>query len=461
MFEKWIEQHREEIISKTQGILRINSVGCPVCSEDQPFGQGPAEALDYFLNLGREMGFTVKNVDGYAGHVEYGEGDDYIAVLGHLDVVPVGTGWTYPPFGAEIHDGKIYARGAIDDKGPTMAGLFALQAVKESGVKLSKRVRVIVGLDEESNWQCMDHYFKKEPLPFGGFTPDADFPLIYAEKGLICYDIKQKRADLSAAPVVVRELKGGNRVNMVPDQCRVRLDVTGDVETVVAQIRTAANEHNVQADVEVRGSEITLFVQGLSVHAMAPHTGVNAIVQAGKVLAALDTADQAVWAFLAENDTEGKRVGIDMVCEVTGPLTNNLGLAQVTEDEVVFTYNARHPVDKRKRDFMELMTAKLAPEGWVVTDSPGNPDIEPLYVPKDSEIVKTLLRVYEEEVGEKAEPLTIGGGTYARAIPNAVAFGALFPGQEETAHQKDEYWAVEDLIRCTGIFAKAIYELAK
>ena len=461
MFEKWIEQHREEIISKTQGILRINSVGGPANGEEQPFGPGPAEALDYFLNLGREMGFTVKNVDGYAGHIEFGEGDDYIAVVGHLDVVPAGTGWTYPPFGAEIHDGRIYARGALDDKGPTMAGLFALQAVKESGAKLSKRVRVIVGLDEESNWKCMDHYFKKEPLPSGGFTPDAGFPLIYAEKGLICYDIRQKRENLSAAPVVVREMKGGNRVNMVPDNCRVRLGVNGDVEAVVQQIRTVAEAQNVKLDIETKGNEITLFVQGVSVHAMVPHTGVNAIVQAGKVLAALDTADRSVWEFLAENDTEGKRVGIEMVCEVTGPLTNNLGLAHVTEDEVVFTYNARHPVDKRKSDFMELMTDKLAPEGWVVTDSPGNPDMEPLYVPKDSEIVQTLLRVYEEEVGGKAEPLTIGGGTYARAIPNAVAFGALFPGQEETAHQKNEYWAVEDLIRCTNIFAKAIYELAK
>ncbi|KEO84482.1 dipeptidase PepV [Tumebacillus flagellatus] len=461
MFEKWIEQHRSQIIENTQGILRINSVGGPASAPDQPFGPGCAEALEYVLNLGREMGFAVKNVDGYAGHIEFGEGDDYIAVLGHLDVVPVGTGWTYPPFGAEIHDGKMYARGAIDDKGPSMAALHALQAVKESGVKLSKKVRVIFGLDEESNWRCMDHYFEKEPKPLGGFTPDADFPLIYAEKGILCFDVIRDRKSQESATVIVREVTGGNRINMVPDHTAIVLDVKGvDIDQVVKQIGEIAESYNIQHELEVGDDTIKIHVAGVSVHAAAPQHGVNAIRQAGRLLAELDTAERDLWTFISEVDTEGDRLGIQLVCDVTGPLTNNMGLVHVDEKAAKFSFNVRFPVDQTSEGLLSIMQEKLGPDGYTVAMNE-HANMEPLYVPKDSEIVQKLLSVYEEETGDKAEPLTIGGGTYARAIPNAVAFGALFPGQEELAHQRDENWAVDDLIRCTKIYAKAIYELAK
>lgn len=460
MFAKWIDENSEQIIEKTQGVLRINSVGGEQTAPDQPFGPGCAEALDYALQLGRELGFAVKNVDGYAGHIEFGEGDDYIAVLGHLDVVPVGSGWTYPPFGAEIHDGKIYARGAIDDKGPTMAALFAMKAIKESGVALGKKVRLIMGLDEESNWRCMDHYFQKEPYPIGGFTPDADFPLIHAEKGIYCFNLNKKRANLESAPVVVRELTGGNRVNMVPDGCRVVLSVNGDAQAVATTIQEVAAREGVRHELQVAAGEITLFVEGVSVHSMAPHTGINAIVQAGKLLRELDTADRETWSFLSEVDTEGARIGVQMVCHATGPLTSNLGLAKVDADSVTFTFNLRFPVDKTDADMLKLVEDKVGPEGFETSD-PGIANMKPHYVPIESEIVQTLLKVYEEETGEKATPLTTGGGTYARAIPNAVAFGAQFPGQPDVAHQRDEHWEVGHLLSCTKIFAKAIYELAK
>ncbi|HEU4965613.1 MAG TPA: dipeptidase PepV [Bacilli bacterium] len=461
LFDKWVDDNRNEIIEKTQGVLRIDSVGQPASGDNQPFGTGCAEALDYVLNLGREMGCEVKNVDGYAGHIEYGEGDDYIAVVAHLDVVPVGPGWSHPPFGAEIHDGKIYARGAIDDKGPGMAGLFALKAVKESGLPLSKKVRVIFGVDEESNWRCMEHYFQKEPLPAAGFTPDAEFPLIYAEKGILCFNAIRPRKNSDSATVVVRELTGGSRVNMVPDICQVTLEVRqGEANTVAEQLRQSAESHNTQAEVEVNGNEIALRVNGVSAHGAMPHVGVNAIVKAGELLAELDTADRDLWNWLAEIDTEGERVGVKLHCDVTGPLTCNLGVAKVGDEQAVFTFNLRFPVKETNESMFDHLRTKLGPEGFSVEQS-DDISMKPLYVPKESDVVQKLLGVYREATGDETEPITIGGGTYARAIPNAVAFGALFPGQEELAHQKDENWAVEDLIKCTKIYAQAIYELAK
>ncbi|ARU63046.1 hypothetical protein CBW65_20255 [Tumebacillus avium] len=341
-----------------------------------------------------------------------------------------------------------------------MAALFAMKAIRESGVQLSKKVRLIMGLDEESNWRCMDHYFTKEPYPIGGFTPDADFPLIYAEKGIFCFNLTKPRQELASAPVIVRELTGGNRVNMVPDSCRIVLAVDGDAEAVAAQIRETAAQENVKHLLEVNGSEILLTVEGLSVHSMAPQHGVNAVVQAGKLLRVLDTADRDTWAFLSEVDTDGERVGVKMTCHATGPLTCNLGLANVNEQEITFTFNLRFPVDKTDADMLSLLEQKTGPIGFNVTD-PGIANMKPHYVPLESEIVQTLLKVYEEVMGEKLAPLTTGGGTYARAIPNAVAFGAQFPGQPEVAHQKDEFWEVDHLLTCTKIFAKAIYELAK
>lgn len=460
MFKNWIEANRDEIIAKTQDILRIESVGTEATAPDRPFGDKCAEALDWVLDLGREMGFAVKNVDGYAGHIEFGEGDDYLAVLGHLDVVPAGAGWTHAPFGAGIHEGKIVARGAIDDKGPMMAALFALQAIKESGQPLKTKVRLIFGLDEESQWRCVDHYFKQEPKPIGGFTPDADFPLIYAEKGFLCANLIQTRGAHRGAPVSVKELKGGERPNMVADLAETRLFVTSDVDAVIASIKATATAHDIRVNVEHNGQELLLTVHGTSAHGATPFLGVNAVIQTAKLLAPLDTHEQELWQLVAEIDAYGQRLGIQMDCHATGALTTNLGLASVTDELATFNINVRYPVDQTFDSIMEQLAKHLEPAGWSVADS-GHNNMAPHYVPRDSKIVETLLRVYRDATGDQREPLTTGGATYARSIPNAVAFGAMFPGEEALYHQPDESWSVENLLRCTEMFAQAIYELAK
>ncbi|HHY13423.1 MAG TPA: Sapep family Mn(2+)-dependent dipeptidase, partial [Thermoanaerobacterales bacterium] len=181
--EKQIERYRNDIIKSVQEQIKIKSVKGE-SKPGMPFGEGPREALEHALKLSEELGFKTKNVDGYAGHAEYGEGDDIVGVLVHLDVVPEGTGWVHPPYGGEIHDGKIYGRGTIDNKGPAIAALYALKALKDSGVNMKRRVRIIFGTDEESGWEDMDYYMENEENPMCGFSPDALFPIINSEKGI-------------------------------------------------------------------------------------------------------------------------------------------------------------------------------------------------------------------------------------------------------------------------------------
>ncbi|MDQ0188472.1 dipeptidase PepV [Alicyclobacillus cycloheptanicus] len=456
MFKEFIETAKQDMVQSLQELLQIPSVEeAPL--PDQPFGAGPARALAYMLNLAQQEGFAVKNVDGYAGHVEYGEGDEYVAVVSHLDVVPAGSNWTYPPFGAEIHDGLIYARGAIDDKGPAMSTLWALIALKRLGMKPRRKIRLIFGLDEESGWECMAHYFAKEPAPLGGFTPDADFPLIYAEKGTLTLRIAIHADTDSMNPRVVA-FEGGQRTNMVPDHAYAVVECHS--ETAAAEweqkVYKYARQHQLDVEVNVSGSRIQIVTHGVSAHGSEPDRGVNAIVKLACVLSGQSVSNASMWRSIAVQDTKGGALGLECSDDITGALTSNLGRAYLDGDQYVFLFNIRYPLNVTKEELLARCQEYVS-DKWRVTGEGG---LAPLHVPLDSPVVKTLLKVYAEHTGAPADPITIGGATYARAIPNAVAFGALFPGQPDLAHQKDECWALEDYFRCIEIYAHAMFELA-
>ena len=184
-----ILERKDELLQKTIELLRIPSVLTKFDPESNtPFGEAINDSLYYMLDLAREDGFVTKNINNYAAHIEYGEGKDILGVLCHLDVVPTGDGWTHPPFSPIVKDGKLFARGATDDKGPTMAAYFALKLLKEMDFQPNKRIRIILGTDEETGWRGIREYFKTEQMPELGFAPDASFPLIYGEKGIISFD---------------------------------------------------------------------------------------------------------------------------------------------------------------------------------------------------------------------------------------------------------------------------------
>jgi succinyl-diaminopimelate desuccinylase len=458
-----IEADRDALISHTQELIKINSVESEA-KQGMPFGEGVHEALTYVLKLAADIGLDTINADGYAGHADLGESEDIIAVLVHLDVVPEGKGWDYPPFGGEIHNGKIYGRGIIDDKGPAIASLYALKALKDSGKQLKKKIRIIFGTDEESGWKDLDYYFEHYPRPAVGFSPDAEFPLIHGEKGIQIITLTTE-LNQDQAPVIIQKLSGGNAPNMVPDHCQAILHAEETIKSPINDILSRyAEKTGYHISIEEDLDTLVIDSYGVSAHGSMPEKGQNAISQMMGFLnrcpGLSESAAKLMKSYVQLLDMEynGKSFGCGFEDELSGKMIMNVGLVSLVDRTVSFTVNTRYPITTEGRTVIDSMQDKLSGTGISLHLIE---DIKPLYVPKNNELVETLLRVYQEESGDYTSvPVTIGGGTYARALTQGVAFGPLFPGQEELAHQKNEAMAVDDLIRITKIYAKAMEVLA-
>lgn len=460
-----IENHKQNLLVDTQNLLKIKSVlDEEHQTETAPFGVGVKEALDYMLELGANDGFTVKNVDHVAGHIEMGEGEELLGILCHVDVVPEGDGWSSDPFGAEIRNGKIYARGSVDDKGPTMAAYYAMKVIKELDLPLQKRVRMIIGTDEESQWRCVNHYFEVEEMPTLGFAPDADFPIINAEKGIWDFSIVQSSADqVQRSTVNVVEFFSGRRMNMVPDYAVAKVETEKATELTEAY-ELFLQKHSFTGKADVSNNTVVFELKGVSAHGMEPNNGVNAGIYLASFLAdwELDSHAKAYFTFIRDyllGDSRGSKLGIAYQDEITGDLTLNAGkfrYSKTADSSIGFTM--RYPVTYNWEKGKDTLTASLAKLSLQIESFSNS---TPHHVDKDSFLIKTLQKVYEDATGEKAELLSIGGGTYARSLKEGVAFGPLFPGSEDIAHQKDEYIDIEDMLKAAVIYAQAIYELAK
>jgi succinyl-diaminopimelate desuccinylase len=457
---RWIDEHQSEIVETLQGVLRIPSVEGPP-EPNAPYGRAVREALDYTLELSRKLGFRVRDIDGHAGDAEFGEGSEYIGVLGHLDVVPEGDGWHHPPYGAEIEDGYIYARGASDDKGPTYAALYAAKALMESGLPLRRRVRIIFGCNEESGFGCMHHYFDvtKQERPLYGFTPDASFPLIYAEKGIVNLTLS-KPLPKNNTGLYIAHAQGGRRPNMVPDHASALLAGSDEALHKAETLLRPYWDRNITFSHTDGGIKIEAI--GKSAHGSHPTAGDNAIVRLARVLCELELPERSLWLdwVVHASDTAGSGLGIAHRDDVSGPLTSNLGVLEYKEERVSLTYNIRYPVTWPLDSLLAQGRPFWEKEGWTYEVTQGH---APLYVPLDQEPVATLLRVYREETGDtKSQPGTMGGGTYARATPRTVAYGAAFPdGKDGPAHEPDERIAIQSVLKAAKIYAHALYELAK
>lgn len=458
-FDALIDSMKEEIVIATQRTIRNKSVKCSP-DGDLPFGKDIHNCFIDFLKNGEELGFNTKNVDNFAGHIEMGSGNEIVGVLAHLDVVPEGDYWTYPPYAAEIHDNNIYGRGTLDDKAPAIATLYAMKAIKESGVKLNKKVRLIVGLDEESGSSGIAHYLTKEPNPNTGFTPDADFPVIYGEKGILTVDLSLPIADNSTQGLKVLELSGGNKSNMVPDFCEVRLSKDSSIESKYA---TYMKKNSVDLSLTEESNSYILKSKGVSAHGSLPEKGVNAISIMMNFLNTLTIVQDDISSFInfyvqsINTEVNGQHIGCAFSDKESGLLTFNAGVIGFSNNEIVLTCNLRYPVTTPKSNVLQGMANITKSYGIDIKEIS---HAAPLYIEKDHPLVAQLIEAYSTYVPGTHEPITIGGGTYARSCDNILAFGPMLPGRQELAHQKDEHISIDDLMTITKIYAKAIYLLA-
>lgn len=456
-FEKQIKEDRESLIQDIISLVSINSVE-DAPETGMPFGAGPAKALDCFLKMAESIGLTTENFDNYAGHADYGNQEETLGILGHVDVVPCSGNWVCDPFCPEIIDGKLYGRGVLDDKGPLLACLHAVKILKEMDVPLSKKIRFIVGANEETDWQCMDYYFnqKKIPTPQMSFTPDAVFPLIYAEKGVFQYQLV---TDITEEII----LSGGNAFNAVADHASVLLPV--ELDTVIRKsLLSWETQTKCHFTVENAGASLRLTTEGFAAHAAHPSTGINAI--SGLMLALselpLDNELARIAAFYMKYigfDLTGKELGIDLTDEISGKLSFNVGKVEVQNHKVIFSIDNRVPVTYRCIQVQEMIQKHLAGSGFRFENPYAT---ESIHVPENSFLVQTLMESYRSVTGDtSAKPLVDGACSYARALDNCVAFGALLPDQPDLMHQTNEYLELDKLDIWMKIYLDAIYRLAK
>lgn len=394
---------------------------------NMPFGQACADCLSEALSICASFGMRTKNIDGYVGYSEIGEGDELIGILTHLDVVPVGDDWDYPPFELSLEDDKLYGRGIVDDKGPAAMCIHILKEINASNIKLNRRIRIIFGLNEETGWACVKRYIQTEELPTYGFTPDAEFPVIKGEKGILGLKI----SSLQPHDNLIKSLTGGNAINSVPSFARAVLND----ETIIES-------------------------EGKAAHGSMPRLGENAISKLVGLLndqrLILDNNLLKFYLDYIKEETNGELLGINFSDEQSGPLTLNVGMININDQECNMEIDIRYPIsftDKTIITKLEPILAKYDLKLEVLSHQ------KPIYLSDDNFLVKELLDVYNQATNTNESSVVIGGGTYARAMDNIVAFGPMFPNRYDSAHQKNEHMLVQDFSKCLEIYTKAILRL--
>lgn len=416
------------MIEKIKELVRIESVTGASPEGAFPYGRSVNEALEYVLGLCREFGFRTKNCSHRLGYAEIGEGQQLIGILCHLDVVPAGRDWSVPPFDGRELDGKLYGRGVIDDKGPAIAAIYAMKELLDSGCALEKRVRILFGLQEEcGDWEDIQFYKETEELPHMGFTPDSKFPAIYCEKG-----IAQFRLSMPLARAGFQDISGGEAVNMVPDfaECTLR---------------------------EPDGQLLHFAASGVSAHGSRPEEGTNAISLIMEKAARSTDCYCAHWYTQhIGHEFYGQHLGCEL-SDVSGQLTLNVGRIYTEGDMLHMLMDVRHPVTFEASEVFQRLCSSTEPAGWQVSLISAE---APVYMERNGSVISALMDAYQSVTGDlDSQPQIIGGGTYARAMNNIVAFGPVFPHRERMEHKADEYAFIEDLYKAKDIYREGLLNL--
>lgn len=460
VLNKYIDEIKDKIIKSTCEVINIPSVFNDSDGSNTPFGKHTVEALNYVLDLGKRFGFKTKNIDDKCGYIEFGEGEKLLGIIGHLDVVPADEDWTFNPFDATIANNNIYGRGAIDDKGPVIAALYAMKTVSDN-YKLDKRVRLILGLNEENDWKCIERYKETEEIPDISFSPDANFPCIYAEKTIESLYLKQKYE--KNPTLYIEDIStNNNAINVVPKYCEVTIcfDAT-KIKDIIPTINKILSNSSYNINIEeIDNYHIKLISIGKASHAAHPELGVNAISKLIIVLYDLFTYYNIHLDILEYfvkyigDDFTGKSLGINFKDE-SGNLTLNTAQFFLENDYLSIGFNLRIPVTIYY-NIIEKKFNKYCNENLIVNVARIQ---EPLYISKDDKLVQKLCSIFNDYNNSNLEPEAIGGGTYARAFNNCISFGPQMPDAKDMCHKSDEYISIENLIFCAKVYAEAIIKL--
>ena len=405
-----------EMIEALQKLVSFQSIAKEEGPE-YPYGKEVCGAKEYVLELAKSFGMRAEDVPGKYAYIEIGEGPRLIGILSHLDVVPAGDGWTQDPFGGEIVDGKIYGRGTTDDKGPTIAVLYAMKALKEK-TTLPARIRLILGQTEENGeWRDIEAYTDAEEIPECGFTPDGDFPAIQNELGAMVFQVQMPQSGFLQG-------EGGTAPNMVPARARVKTEFG------------------------------TYEASGKACHGCAPWLGLNGISELMEKVYQAEPENRFVrmYADLIGKTIYGEKLGVAAEDE-SGKLTLNVGLFEVRDETATLMVDIRYPAKKNPDEISGSLVRQFSSYG---ASCECVYHVRPLYTPSDSPVLGALLSAYREVTRDDSRPISIGGGTYAKAMPNMVAFGPNFPGHENREHMEDEYILVEDFLKLEEIYERAL-----
>lgn len=444
-FKKLSRTYEKNALVALEQFVRINSVYDPTTiKEGQPYGAGVKAALDYFAKLGNDYGFKVDTCNGYCTELTIGEKGPLIGIYGHSDVVPATGSWTNPPFSATLKDGRLWGRGTADDKGPLIAALYAVKLLKDNGLLKNFRVKVVSGGDEERGSSCLRYYFEQHhgEEPRFGFTPDADYPLIYAEKGIRNYVLTRI---CSLSPIIAMD--GGVVSNAVCDKLIVTLKSDKKLEDYV-------KANKVACDISSNEFVTILTFKGKAAHGSTPEKGVNAGLVAFKVLGDFYKLEPLQLLSQVLADPHGQNFGGYSNSKELGEATYNYGIFKYDGKVLKISLDFRYGEEADPDHLIDNLQAKSKLVGTELSEA------KPLLFDKNSPLVATLLKAYRQETWKFFDkPLAIGGGTYAKEAKNTVAFGASFKGHEGNMHSPDEYIYVDDFNEDIAIYAHAIYLL--
>ncbi|MGL5415927.1 MAG: Sapep family Mn(2+)-dependent dipeptidase [Clostridium sp.] len=428
MFKERIKKEEKELLRSIERVIEINSVEGEKAI-NAPFGVEPKRALEKALEIAKEMGFKVKNIDNVIGYAEYGQensDDEYICALGHLDIVEAGEGWKYDPFKLTLDNGKLYGRGILDNKGPIMCCLHGMKIIKDMNLNINKKIRVIFGTNEETGFKDIPYYLKEEKLPIMGFTPDCKYPAVYGERGILDVTIWSK--EIKEEVLIDSDFVN----NVVPSECKLIIDgsLFGDI--------------------------------GEKAPGNAPEFGVNAVTKLAEKLKnkKLSKNLKEFFDFIAREFHENHNMehsGIKCEDEISGKLVINPYAIVKRDNKVGISIVFRYPISYKYEDIIEIIRS-IMEDGYTLIE---NRRMDSVLFPKNSEMLGILKDSYEKVTGLDGTPVTTTGGTYAKVFKNIVAFGPSFPGQKGIAHNKNEYMDIGDLMMNLEIYTNALYRLAK